>query len=160
MTAGYSGGCQCGRLRFHAEAPLGKADFCHCRMCQKAFGAAGAALVSVPLAQFTWTRGAPATFRSSAIVDRGFCPACGTPLSMFEDGDDHIELAVGAFDEADRVGPFRSQIGIESRVSWFNTLHVLPEARTEEQRTPEDLRKLRSLQHSDHDTESWPPRSR
>jgi hypothetical protein len=157
MTEGYSGGCQCGAVRFHAKAPLGKADFCHCRMCQKAFGSAGAALVSVPLGQLEWTRGEPALFRSSPIVARGFCSQCGTPLFMLEDGDQHCEIAAGAFDEPAKIGPFLSQVGVESRLPWFETLHRLPTARTEEQRTAEDMKKLRSLQHPDHDTENWPP---
>ena len=43
----YSGGCQCGAVRFRVEGPLGDASVCHCRMCQKAFGAFYAPLVSV-----------------------------------------------------------------------------------------------------------------
>ena len=34
----YSGGCQCGAVRFHVEGTLGDASVCHCRMCQKASG--------------------------------------------------------------------------------------------------------------------------
>ena len=34
----YSGGCQCGAVRFHVEGALGDASVCHCRMCQKATG--------------------------------------------------------------------------------------------------------------------------
>jgi hypothetical protein len=157
MAESYSGGCQCGAVRFRAAAPLGAADFCHCRMCQKAFGSAGAALVAVPLKQFEWTRGRPAIFRSSSVVDRGFCGKCGTPLLMYEDGDGHIELAAGAFDEPNCVGPFREQLGVEGRVMWFRTLHELPERRTEQQRTPEDMERLRSMQHPDHDTKDWRP---
>jgi hypothetical protein len=121
-------------------------------MCQKAFGSWGAALVSVPLANFAWTRGAPSEFRSSAIVARGFCQNCGTPLYMLEDGDAHIELAIGAFDQPEKVGPPTTQVGVESRLSWFNDMHKLPESTTAEDRTPEDLAKLKSLQHPDHDT--------
>ena len=98
-----SGGCQCGAVRFRGQGTLGKAGICHCRMCQKAFGSWGAALVSVPAEYLTWTRGQPSLFRSSAIVARGFCAKCGTPLYMHEDGDDNFELAIGAFDEPSRV---------------------------------------------------------
>ena len=34
----YSGGCQCGAVRFRVEGALGDASVCHCRMCQKASG--------------------------------------------------------------------------------------------------------------------------
>jgi hypothetical protein len=151
IIEGFTGGCQCGAIRFRANAPLGKASICHCRMCQKAFGNWGAALVSVPFDQFSWTRGSPSEFRSSAIVARGFCKDCGTPLYMHEDGFNDIEMAIGAFDDPNAVGPLVHQVGVESRVAWFNGMRDLPGKTTEEDRTPEDILRLKSLQHPDHD---------
>lgn len=55
----YSGGCQCGAVRFHVSGTLEDASICHCRMCQKAFGAYYAPLVSTRGATLTWTRGQP-----------------------------------------------------------------------------------------------------
>jgi hypothetical protein len=135
--------------------PLAHAGICHCRMCQKAFGSWGAALVSVPEARLTWTRGKPGEFRSSAIVARGFCRDCGTPLYMKEDGFPDYEMAIGSLDNPE-LAPPSTQVGIESELSWFGTLASLPRKRTEDDRTPEDLKKLKSLQHPDHDTETWP----
>ena len=125
-------------------------------MCQKAFGSWGAALVSVSVEDLSWTRGQPAGFRSSAIVERGFCANCGTPLYMREDGDDNFELAIGAFDEPFRVGPLTEQVGVEARDSSFNDMHLLPEQTTAETRPPQNLARLKSLQHPDHDTDHWP----
>jgi hypothetical protein len=121
-------------------------------MCQKAFGSWGAALVSVAIQNFSWTRGAPSEFRSSTIVARGFCEKCGTPLYMREDGDPNIELSAGSFDQPNRIGPFTEQAGVESRVTWFNSLLLLPEETTEQTRSPEDMARLKSLQQPDHDT--------
>ena len=151
-----TGGCQCGRVRYRITSPLGKAGICHCRMCQKAFGNFGAALVSVDLAGFEWTRGKPAEFRSSAIVQRGFCPACGTPLYMREAGDSNIEMAIGTFDNPNAISAMTDQLGIESKVGWFDAMPALPAQTTADDRTPEDLARLASLQHPDHDTEHWP----
>ena len=125
-------------------------------MCQKAFGSWGAALVSVSLKNFRWTRGKPQEFRSSPIVARGFCADCGTPLYMCEDSDPNIEIAMGAFDEPSRLGPIVEQVGIESRVAWFNGMHLAPAQTTAETRSPEDLVRLKSLQHPDHNTDNWP----
>ena len=61
----YSGGCQCGAVRFHVEGALGDASVCHCRMCQKASGNFYLPLVSVRGAKLTWTRGEPKRFQSS-----------------------------------------------------------------------------------------------
>ncbi len=125
-------------------------------MCQKAFGNFGAALVSVAAEKLTWTRGKPAEFRSSAIVARGFCAACGTPLYMREDGDPNYEIAIGALDDPGAIAPLAEQSGIESKVSWFDGMRDLPRQATADYRSAGDLEKLRSLQHPDRDTEHWP----
>jgi hypothetical protein len=148
-----TGGCQCGALRYRIDGPLGDASICHCRMCQKAYGSWGAALVSVPFDHFTWTRGHPGLFRSSSIVDRGFCEACGTPMFMREDGDSNIEIAIGTLDDPADIPRLSRQSAVESRLPWFSTMHSLPEERMSDYRTPEDLKKLKSFQHPDFDTD-------
>ncbi len=75
---------------------------------------------------------------------------------MREDSDPNIEIAMGAFDEPNRLGPIVEQVGIESRVAWFNDMHLAPAQTTAETRSPEDLARLKSLQHPDHDTDHWP----
>ena len=151
MENGYTtGGCQCGAVRFQISGPLGRADLCHCRMCQKAFGSFAAALIEVPQAQLKWTKGKPSTFQSSPLVKRGFCAKCGTPLFMVEKADPNFDLAVGALDKPALVS-FRQQIGVESRLPWFQTLHLLPEKKTEDTRPANELARLISLQHPDHD---------
>jgi hypothetical protein len=159
MTAEASGGCQCGAIRYLIEGALGDAGFCHCRMCQKAFGSFGAPLVSVPLAHFRWTRGEPGIFMSSPIVERGFCHDCGTPLFMLEHGHGVIEIAIGSLDNPAAAAPSHV-VGIESKLAWADSLPALPAHSTQEDRTPEDLAKLSSRQHPDHDTENWPPAGR
>lgn len=153
----FCGGCQCGAVRYRIDGAFGEAHICHCRMCQKAFGAGFAPLVSVQTADLTWTRGEPTEFQSSPIVARGFCRECGTPLYMREAGDPITEIAVGSLDDPEAVGAFAGQVGVESKRSWFDTLHTLPQKTTQADRTPEDLVKLVSLQHPDHDTDTWPP---
>lgn len=150
-----SGGCQCGAVRYRIDGPLGNAGICHCRMCQKAFGSWGAPLVSVQAASLTWTRGEPGIFRSSSIVSRGFCSDCGTPLFMREDGDPRIEIAIGSLDDPNAAAP-TGQVGVESKLTWFDGLAGLPAHRTQDERTSEDLKKLASFQHPDHDTVVWP----
>ena len=151
----HSGGCQCGAVRYRVDGPLGPSGICHCRICQKAFGSIGAVLVSVPVDRLAWTRGAPATFHSSAPVARGFCAACGTPLFMLEDDYGVIEMAVCTLDDP-AAAPPRHQVGVESKIPWTDGLPGLPGRTTDNDRTPEDLARLKSLQHPDHDTEHWP----
>ena len=76
-----TGGCQCGAVRFRINGQLGRASICHCRMCQKAVGGPFISLADVRHEDFAWTRGKPATFRSSSIAERDFCAACGTAVA-------------------------------------------------------------------------------
>lgn len=149
-----SGGCQCGsiRYRFDGVAP-GHSLLCHCRMCQKAGGNWGLALIGLEADKLVWTRRRPREFRSSPIVSRGFCELCGTPLYMREDGDTRFEVTVGSLDDPN-VAPPTSAAGVESKLQWFDTMAGLPSYRTDEDRTAEELAKLTSLQHPDHDMPS------
>mgnify|MGYP006200096753 CR=1 FL=1 len=88
------GGCQCGAVRFLVTGDLKDASICHCRMCQKAFGAYYAPLVSTRGAVLEWTRGEPKRFQSSNVVRRGFCADCGTPLTY--EAPDGVAVAAGA----------------------------------------------------------------
>jgi hypothetical protein len=141
-----TGGCQCGAVRFRVEGEVGRASICHCRMCQKAFAGPFGALVTVDVADLTWTRGAPSGFQSSDAVRRGFCAACGTPLT-FEWSADKIDLAVFAFDDPSRVEP-GVQLAVEGRPAWMDHLADMPV------RPPAGgpLGTVISRQHPDHET--------
>jgi hypothetical protein len=155
MDKSYSGGCQRGAIRFKINGPLGKANICHCRMCQKAFGSWGAPFVSVPIANISWTRGAPSEFHSSSISSRDFCRRCGTPMSFMTVGENSIDIAMGTFDKPELLGQLVEQIGVESRVPWFFGMEKLSERVTSAGRTAEEMEKLKSLQHPDWDTPNW-----
>ena len=116
----YSGGCQCGAVRFRVEGALSDVSICHCRMCQKASGNFYEPLVSVRGAKLSWTRGAPKTFRSSNFALRGFCAECGTPLTYEHDelpGEIYVHAAL--FDEADQLVPDR-QAYVTSKLFWMH----------------------------------------
>ena len=148
----YSGGCQCGSVRFRIEGALGSASICHCRMCQKAFGNFYAPLVSVGDANLIWTRDEPKRFQSSNHVKRGFCPQCGTPLTY--EAPDGVALSIGAFDAPEEIEP-TVQWGVEVRLPYVDDLAKLPGYETE--RDPESIEFVRTMvsyQHPDHDTDN------
>ena len=151
----YSGGCQCGAVRFKVEGALGDASVCHCRMCQKASGNFYAALVSARGAKLEWTRGEPKRFRSSNHASRGFCAACGTPLTY--EAPDGVALAIGAFDDPTLLAP-TIQWGIEAKLPYVDAIAQLPGVDTLSDPEAQDfLATLVSYQHPDYDTETWPP---
>ena len=113
LTGPWTGGCQCGAVRFTVPRLLEPGHLCHCRMCQKATGNLFAALVGVARDDIVW-QGEPAAFRSSDTVRRLFCAACGTPLGYAGDEDDGWGLMIGAFDRAAAV-PVDRQCDIYAR---------------------------------------------
>ena len=142
-----TGGCQCGAVRFRAER-LGEASICHCRMCQKATG--GAFGPYVALDGLTWTRGARRRFQSSNKVWRGFCAACGTPLT-WEHAAGLSSVAIGALDDPAAVR-LTEQLGSESKLPWVDDLAELPTHDPTEPQAAAHLASIVSLQHPDHDT--------
>lgn len=155
MTTTHSGGCQCGAIRFRVEGALGTASVCHCRMCQKAFGAFYAPLVNLGDAKITWTRGELQKFQSSEKVMRGFCQACGTPLTYEAPGE--ICIAIGAFDEPEKIVPV-IQYGVQSKLPYADGIPTLPTRPTIDGEEPAFVRQMISYQHPDHDTDRWPPK--
>lgn len=157
MSDTFTGGCQCGAVRFRIRGALRDPSICHCRMCQKAFGNFYAALVSVNDVDFAWTRGGPKFFQSSNHVKRGFCGNCGTPLSY--EGPDGVGVAIGALDEPARARPV-VQFGVEAKVFFVDHLHGLPERDTmDDLEAAPFLASVVSYQHPDHDTTDWTPRA-
>ncbi|RKE85373.1 GFA family protein [Rhizobium sp. AG855] len=149
-----SGGCQCGAVRFRMQGAPKDVSVCHCRMCQKAFGAYYAPLVAVGDAEVTWTRGAPKRFASSNFVKRGFCENCGTPLTY--EAPDGLSLAAGAFDDPSQLPP-TIQFGVECKLSFVDTIPTLPQRSTlDDLEDAPFLADVVSYQHPDRDTEQWP----
>ncbi len=116
-------------------------------MCQKAFGGIFGPLVSAA-SGVAWTRGQPSYFQSSNRVRRGFCAACGTPLT-FEPDQGPVELAIGAFDDPAVIPP-TIQHDLAARMPWFEDLAGLP-VRTPEEAAEPYFASIVSYQHPDRD---------
>ena len=144
-----TGGCQCGAVRYRIDGAVGSAGICHCRMCQKAVAGPFISLADVRHEDFAWTRGKPATFRSSSIAERDFCAACGTPLSYRQIGGPNIELTTGSFDHPDLLIPTYAN-GRESHLPWTHFIGELPGRTTAEASSAKEP--IVSHQHPDHDT--------
>ena len=160
MSDNFSGGCQCGAVRYRFTERPGGAHVCHCRMCQKAFGGFYAPLVGGPHATFEVTRGAIATFRSSDLTERGFCARCGTPLTFAYINGRGISVSIGSLDHPELFPPL-DQHGVESRLPFASSIGALPDRPATEAEDPDGAARIRisSRQHPDHDTAEWPPQS-
>lgn len=150
MSENYTGGCQCGAVRFSAES-VGRPSVCHCRMCQKSFGGLFGPLVTGN--EVKWTRGEPKWFASSNLARRGFCGNCGTPLSYITKYG--TELAIGAFDDPSAVGPV-IQVNMTDKLDCYNDLSSLPIKLNPSGEWTDFMAEVKSNQHPDHDTDEWP----
>ena len=148
---GLTGGCQCGAVRYRLTAAPSGSNICHCRMCQKAGGAPFMAFAGAPEKDFVVTRGEIATFVSSDIAERGFCSACGTPLTYRGSRGARVSVTIGSLDEPGAVAP-QSQLGVESRVSWLAGALAAPAMTTEEWLARKKIVAIGNRQHPDHET--------
>jgi hypothetical protein len=158
MTAlPLTGGCQCGAVRYALDQTPQNVHVCHCRMCQKAVAGPFAVICPVDKPSFRITRGAISYFLSSDVARRGFCSACGTPLTFdYPEGDD-VGVLVGSLDQPGLAPPV-IQYGNESRVSWFSGLTALPGDCPTYAANPQMRQRIGGTnhQHPDHDTLVWP----
>jgi hypothetical protein len=126
-----TGGCLCGHVRFEATPDHREGYYCHCRMCQLAFGNTRVPYVNVGKSEVRWTAGEPATYASSKIARRGFCANCGTPLSFEFIDSDRMDLSVGSLDDPSAVHP-TEHVGVESRIKAWHAPDGLPESRLDD----------------------------
>ena len=152
MSEVYTGGCQCGAVRYKVSR-LGRTTICHCRMCQKQTGSLFGAWVMVAPEDLTWTRGEPTWFASSNRAVRGFCQKCGTALSYIYDDDGMLELTIGSFDQPKKLEP-SIQANYEQRLPWITDVFEKPQLQSTEAEA--FFASVESWQHPDHDTEKWP----
>ncbi len=125
-SSAYEGGCLCGALRYRATAPPVRGVICHCSLCRRHSGAPALAFVHFPAAAFRWLRGEPARYESSRHAQRGFCPACGSTITMHEDVlPDRVQVTVGSLDEPGSVR-IDDHVWTQERIAWFDTRDTLP----------------------------------
>jgi len=153
----FTGGCQCGAVRYALDQAPQNVHVCHCLMCQKAVGGPFAVICPVARPSFRITRGAISYFASSDVARRGFCSACGTPLTFDYPEGDEVGILVGSLDEPSLAPPV-IQYGNESRVSWYSGLTALPGDRPTYADNPQMLHRISrtNRQHPNHDTIVWP----
>jgi hypothetical protein len=122
----FEGGCLCGAIRYRSTAVPVRGVICHCSMCRKHSGAPILAFVHFPIKAFAWIKGEPTRYRSSQYAERGFCPKCGSTLSMHEEVlGDRVQVTLGSLDEPHRA-KIDDHVWTEDRIAWFDVKDDLP----------------------------------
>ena len=104
MSAKYTGGCLCGKVRYATDADPLFSGNCHCKDCQRTSGGPYTPAMLFPKAAMTIT-GTPKFFDTKAdsgrTIARGFCADCGSQLfSRLEFMPDIIGIKAGTLDDA------------------------------------------------------------
>ena len=103
MKQTYSGGCQCGKVRYEVSADIGDVISCNCSRC----GRLGSLLAFVPAADFRLLSGDDSTTKfqfNKHVVHHLFCSTCG--IESFAkgkrpDGAEMVALNVRCLDGID-----------------------------------------------------------
>ena len=104
-----TGGCSCGNFRFEFNGELAMAVHCHCKNCQKSSGTGSAAVFATTRSNYVFT-GKTSSYKyigdSGKVVERHFCPTCGSPLfSDVEILPDMIFARIASLDEPSQIKP-------------------------------------------------------
>ena len=110
MVAPFQGGCACKAVRYKVSSEPVAFMLCHCRDCQYASGGEPAAVVVVPKAAFSLTKGEVKSYgvtgESGNKVVRQFCANCGTPLFSALDGNPGLwAIKAGSLDDSSWLKP-------------------------------------------------------
>jgi hypothetical protein len=122
----WTGGCLCGAIRYRAEADPLRTVICHCTICRRVSGAPMMCFVHFPAEAFRWLSGAPKRYRSSADAERGFCPLCGSTLTMHESIlGDRVQVALGSLDTPEPARP-DDHVWTRQQLPWLRIEDDLP----------------------------------
>ncbi len=99
----YSGGCQCGKVRYDVTMELGEVIACNCSRC----GRLGSLLAFAPAGSFTLVAGQDSTTEyrfNQNVIEHLFCATCGIESfarGKSPDGSDMVAVNVRCLDGVD-----------------------------------------------------------
>ncbi len=110
MPFPYTGGCQCGNIRYQIEAEPLTLYACHCTECQRQSSSAFGMSMPVPREAVKLLRGTPKQWSRPAASDRTvvcfFCSNCGTRLFHQPSRNNKItNIKPGTLDDTSWLSP-------------------------------------------------------
>ena len=123
------GGCLCGSVRYRIAAEPITMRVCWCRVCQYLAAGNGAANLVFPSDAVSIT-GELSTYTcvadSGNVIQRRFCPTCGTPVSAHAQARPHVMvLRAGTLDDPSVMQPLVN-IWTDSAPAWVCMNESLP----------------------------------
>ena len=136
MATNYTGGCQCGDVRYEVTGAPRRLIACHCTDCQLQSGSAFGMTMVVSESDFRILQGELKTFTSTSDAGRGklaaFCPRCGTRIyHKPEVRPGFVSIKPGTLDDTSWLKP-DMHIWTSHRQPWV----VIPESVETHERQP------------------------
>jgi hypothetical protein len=131
-TAGFSGGCLCGAIRYSCSAQPVAMVNCHCRDCQKASGGPYSPTVIVPAQSLRIASGQPKFHKviceSGNEATRAFCLECGSQLFASSSGrSEFIGIKAGTLDDPSWFKPM-ADVWVASAQPWDSLDPAIPKS--------------------------------
>lgn len=122
MEPSYSGGCECGAIRYTISAAPIVVYVCHCTICQTQSESAFGRAMRIPAESFTVTKGTLKTFQRTAdsgqVFTNSFCSECGTRIHHQADrSPGQISLKPGTLDDTSWLLPSH-HVFLQSAQPW------------------------------------------
>ena len=118
----YTASCLCNGVQLEINAELAPIMVCHCKQCQKAQGAAFAAITQVQKSNLKIVQGENLlqAYFASPNKKRVFCKICGSPVwSERLDKPEVVRLRVGLINEEIST-QVSSHAFVTSKVKWYS----------------------------------------
>lgn len=130
-SAEFSGGCNCGAVRYRIEGDPITVAACHCGQCRRQSGAAFSINLVVRTASMTvkgelasWTDTAT---ESGAPLKREFCGLCGSPIRSVPSASPNIAaVKAGTLDDPELFAP-ALHIWTSRKLAWVSIPEGLPQ---------------------------------
>ena len=127
----FTGGCNCGAVRYRIESAPITVAACHCRQCRRQSGAAFSVNLVVRAKTMTiegdvasWT---DTDTESAAPLAREYCAACGSPIrSVPSSSPGIVAVKAGTLDDAAPFAP-ALHIWTSSKLPWVTIPKGLPQ---------------------------------
>lgn len=121
----YSGACLCENISWETGLEAVPVYHCHCSMCRKMHGAAFGTYALVPSKYFRWTSKLDtlAYYRSSPILVRSFCNACGSVVPNPDKHEDCYFIPIGSQEDGPEAD---CHIFVGSKAPWLEITDGLP----------------------------------
>ena len=126
------GGCLCGAIRYEITGSPVMTAICHCNICRRASATSSMSWAMFRKNQVTFHGTPPTTYVSSTVGRRGFCPSCGTQISLTASYlPGLIDITTGSLDHPELVRPTLHYWGTR-RIPWVQYAYSAPTSREPE----------------------------